>query len=78
MVPRHWRDSVLDAMRRRAAKDPEGVVYRDDLIRHELDQIVAETQSQGSTPEQTLSFIFQELREEGVIEFIGRGKYRTR
>jgi hypothetical protein len=65
---------VIDAMRRRAAIDPEGVVHRDDLIRHELDRIVAETQSHGSTPVQTLSFTLQKLRNQNVIEFIGRGK----
>jgi hypothetical protein len=78
MLPRNWRDSVLDAMRRRAARDPEGVVHRNDLIRHELDQIVAESESDGRTPEQTLSNSLQRLRDEGVIEFLGRGKYRAR
>ena len=78
MLARNWRDSVLDAMRRRAAADAEAVVHRDELIRHELAQIVAETQSHGATPEQTLSFVLQELRDEGVIEFIDRGKYRLR
>jgi hypothetical protein len=76
MLARKWRDSVLDAMRRRAAADPDSLVHRDELIRHELDQIVAETQSHGSTPDQTLSFVLQELREEGMIEFIDRGTYR--
>lgn len=77
MLARKWRDSVLDSMCRRATHDPEGVVHRRDLIDHELDQIVAESEAHGRTPEQTMSNALQRLRDEGVIEFLGRGKYRV-
>jgi len=48
---------------------------RQSLIDEELDQIVQVTHSTGETPEYTLSRILQELRDEGIIEFISKGKY---
>jgi len=74
---RHWRDSVLDALRRRSAGRTDGVVHRDELL-HELDRIVAETHSDGGTPGQTLSFILQGLRDEGLVEFLEPGRYRLK
>lgn len=35
----------------------------------------AEVQSEGKTPHQTVSRVLQELRDEGLIEFIGSGSY---
>lgn len=58
-----WRDSVLDAVRRRAIARDDGLVERDDLLQQELDKIVNETSSVGRTPAQTLSRVLQDLRE---------------
>ncbi|MBI3462866.1 MAG: HNH endonuclease [Planctomycetes bacterium] len=41
----------------------------------ELTVIVSATESAGRTPGQTLSRILQEIRDEGTIEFLGRGHY---
>lgn len=75
-MPRTWRDSVLEAMRRRAINSVDGLVYRSALCQYELDQIAHETGSVGRTPEQTLSRTLQSLRDEGEIEFLGKGSYR--
>lgn len=75
-MTRTWSDSVLDAMRRRAIASTDGLVYRNDLLRHELNRIVHETSSMGKTPGQTLSRILQDLRDEGAIEFVHKGTYR--
>lgn len=71
-----WRDSVLDAVRRRAIARDDGLVERDDLLQQELDKIVNETSSVGRTPAQTLSRVLQDLRDEGAIEFVRKGTYR--
>ena len=73
---RTWKSSVLDAMHRCAAKSADGLVHRYSLIKSEMDQIVLETGSGGLTPEQTLSRILQDLRDDGDIEFVGKGIYR--
>ena len=75
-MARAWRDSVLDAIRRRAITSVDGLVHRDELLQHELDRIVRETGSVGQTPAQTLSRILQDLRDEREIEFVRKGTYR--
>lgn len=75
-VRRLWRDSVLDAMERLAHGSPLGVVSRQQLIERELTTIVSETQSTGGTPAQTLSFELQQLRDAGLLQFVGGGQYR--
>ena len=39
--------------------------------------VVEETRSNGVTPAQTLSRVLQNLRDEGVLEFLGAGVYRV-
>ena len=51
---------------------------REELIEHELERIVEETRSAGSTPHQTLSRVLQDLRDDGQIEFLAPGEYRAR
>lgn len=54
------------------------VFDRQAFIEVELARIVAETGSTGTTPEQTLSRELQQLRDVGVLEFLGAGSYRLR
>ena len=74
-MKRIWRDSVLDALQRLAGPRNE-TVTRKQLIEQELSTIVTETQSIGETPEQTLSYELQGLREDGLVEFVARGRYK--
>ena len=64
-----WRQAVLDALHRHAERHGSPVITRQALIREELPRIVEATSSEGRTPEQTLSRVLQELREEGVVAF---------
>lgn len=76
-IARTWRDSVLDALHRVSVNSStKGMVDRATLITKELDAVILETASQGATPEQTLSRVLQQLRNEGEIEFAGNGVYR--
>jgi DNA-binding transcriptional ArsR family regulator len=76
IVRRLWRDSVLDAIQRLSSHGKPAAVTRAQLIAQELPTIVTETQSAGGTPHQTLSRELQQLRDEGMVEFLGRGRYR--
>jgi len=77
MSGRDWSEVVEEAVRRHVASTGSAEFTRQDLIDAELVRIVGETGSQGQTPHQTLSRELQQLRGEGVIEFIDdRGAYR--
>lgn len=77
MADRDWSEVVEEAVRRHVASSGSAEFTRQDLIDAELELIVSETGSQGKTPESTLSRELQQLRDEGVIEFIDdRGSYR--
>lgn len=72
-----WREAVEAAVRRQAARSGDGSFTRAGLIEEELDQIVADTDSKGATPQQTLSRELQEMRAAGLIAFVDdRGGYR--
>ncbi len=71
-----WPESVRNAIIRSAQKHKSPVVTRIALVQEELDRIVRETESEGKTPDQTLSRILQVLRDDGFIEFVGRGEYK--
>lgn len=73
---RPWRDSVLDALVRLGSRDPLTPIRRQAILRQELSRIIGETGSSGATPEQTLSRVLQDLRDEGLLEFLGGGEYR--
>ena len=49
---------------------------RQAFMDSELPQIVLDAGSTGATPWQTLSRVLQELRDEGLLEFVGPGTYR--
>jgi putative restriction endonuclease len=77
MAGRDWSEVVEEAVRRHVASTGSSEFTRQDLRDAELDRIVSETASQGQTPEQTLSRELQQLRDQGVLEFIDdRGAYR--
>lgn len=72
-----WRDAVEAAVRRQAAKSPKGVVTRQDLLAEEEASIVSDCGGGGETPKQTISRVLQELRDDGVIDFLDdHGTYR--
>jgi hypothetical protein len=74
-----WKESVAAAVRRLAGKTPGGAFTRQQLIDAELSQITSEVGSLGLTPEQTLSRVLQELRDDGMISFEDdNGYYRLR
>ena len=72
-----WTDAVVAAVRRLAARSPDGEFTRQALLDNEMDRIVADAGSEGATPHQTMSRELQELRDAGVIAFVdNRGTYR--
>lgn len=71
-----WSVAVMDAARRLVARTGSPLFTRQDLIDSELSAIVAATGSAGATPHQTLSRELQQLRDRGVIQFVGEGTYR--
>lgn len=71
-----WKKAVIKAIERYTRKKGTGIFQRKDLIKAELSNIVIEAKSSGKTPEQTLSRILQELRDDKVIKFTGNsGNY---
>jgi putative restriction endonuclease len=73
-----WSQAVEDAVRRYVARTGSFVFTRQVLIQTELDRIIIDTGSTGATPHQTLSRELQNLRNVGVLEFLGEGSYRLR
>ncbi len=69
-----WRQSVWTAIQRLPSSDG---FSRQQLIAAELPVIIAEIGSEGATPEQTLSRVLQELRNDGLLIFDGNGRYRV-
>jgi hypothetical protein len=70
-----WREAVIDSLRSYSARHTTRSIERQQFIAEELPVITTATASQGLTPHQTLSRILQELRDEGLIEFLERGHY---
>jgi putative restriction endonuclease len=73
---RSWSEAVTDAVARHVANTGSIIFTRGDFIEGELDNIVADTGSAGVTPHQTLSRELQQLRDLGLLEFVGQGVYR--
>lgn len=71
-----WSQAVISAVRRHVRRTGSTIFSRQGLIDGEMDTIVAETGSTGATPWQTLSRELQELRDRGLLEFVGAGVYR--
>ncbi len=70
-----WNDAVIRGLRRFAQRHNTRKITRRGLLKEELQQIVNETQSEGVTPEQTLSRVLQELRYQGLLYFLDQGTY---
>lgn len=72
-----WREAVEVVVRRQAAKNPDGVFTRQDLLANEQDRIQSDCGGGGETPEQTISRCLQELEDAGTIRFLdGQGTYQ--
>lgn len=76
MAGTDWSEAVQNAVRRYVVREGSSQFTRQDFIDAELDAIIAETGSAGATPQQTLSRELQELRDRGLLEFIGPGNYK--
>lgn len=71
-----WSEAVISAVRRHVQRTGSTLFTRQGLIDSEMPTIVAATGSAGTTPWQTLSRELQELRDQGLLEFVGSGVYR--
>ena len=72
-----WAEAVTDAVHRLAARKPEGVFTRQELVDEEGARMCADTGTSGETPMQTVSRVLQELRDGGTIDFVdNRGTYQ--
>jgi HNH endonuclease len=70
-----WREAVLSSLHSYCVRHNTRSIERQQFIEEELPVIVNMTNSQGLTPDQTLSRNLQELGEEGVIQRLQRGQY---
>lgn len=75
-----WPEAVRDAVRRVTLGRTDGLFTRQELLERELQTIQMQTQTTGKTPDQTLSRVLQQLRDNGEIEFVSKkkGVYRSR
>lgn len=72
-----WQTAVLNAIKRLCRRHNTSVFTRQMLIDEELNGIIEETGSRGATPDQTMSRVLQELRQQGYIDFLdNQGTYR--
>jgi len=70
-----WKRAVLDALQKYSEANNTAQISREKFIDSELSSIVANTNSIGKTPSQTLSRVLQELRDEGQLFFSSNGLY---
>lgn len=71
-----WRDATLRALLRYSTRHQTKLVQRRALVREELNRIASDVGSLGKTPNQTLSRVLQQLRDEGLLEYVDyRGTY---
>jgi len=71
-----WSEAVAAAIRRHVLQTGSTIFDRQRLIDAEGPRILNDTGSGGATPWQTLSRVLQELRDAGLLEFVGPGTYR--
>jgi hypothetical protein len=70
-----WKEATIDALTRMSLRHRRNYFVRSEIIDEELENIVRNVGSIGSTTEQTLSRVLQELRDEGYLLFDGHGGY---
>jgi hypothetical protein len=72
-----WHEAIKLALKREKARRPHGIIRLQDFKDQELGNIVRDTRSRGKTPGATLERVFQELRDQGTLEFLDNdGTYR--
>lgn len=76
MPGKSWSEAVAAAIRRHVLRTGSTIFDRRRLIDAEGPRILADTDSDGATPWQTLSRVLQELRDSGLLEFVAPGTYR--
>lgn len=65
-----WREAVEAAVRRQAAAHSNGTFTRQDLLDFERSRIISDCGGSGETPDQTISRVLQEIRDDGIISFV--------
>jgi len=70
-----WRDAVLAALRRFARRHGSRKVGRGELLEEERQRIVKETGTGNLTRDQTVNRVLEDLRDDGLLYFMGRGTY---
>jgi len=76
VAAKSWSEAVAAAIRRQVLRTGSTIFDRQTLIDGEGPRILADTDSAGATPWQTLSRVLQELRDSGLLEFVAPGTYR--
>ena len=70
-----WREAVLKALHRYGRRHGTRAVERPAFLSEELPAMIVATGSFGKTPDQTVSRVLQELRDEHLVAFLSDGKY---
>lgn len=70
-----WRDVVLESLQRFAARNHSRNIDRKQFLDEELASMSQAMNAAGQTPAQTVSRVLQELRNEGLVEFLDSGSY---
>jgi hypothetical protein len=71
-----WQLAVYEALCALTGREHE-VVGRNELVGGRLASIMARAGSGAKDPEQAVSLALQRLRDKGLIEFVGPGRYRV-
>lgn len=71
----NWTDATLNAIKRYTEKHNTLLIPRSELIAEEIQNIISDTATTGKTPESSLNYYLQRLRDSGQILFLERGRY---
>jgi hypothetical protein len=71
----NWKEAVSTALQRYSNRHGTVQVSRSTFVAEELEAIVSMTGSAGKTPDQTLSRVLQDLRDDGILYFARSGVY---
>ncbi len=78
-IKEKWIDVVLDVTRQLCEEQAHEIFTLQQLESQKLNEIVKRTQSNGKTPQNSLQFYLQRLRDDNKIEFIdNNGTYKLR